>query len=63
MKMTAWMKPFRPRRAWGMCICMCANIEEAVGFYHGVIGFDVMGVAKPSAWRSSRRAVITTTWV
>ena len=23
------------------------NIEEAVDFYHGVIGFDVMGVAKP----------------
>jgi catechol 2,3-dioxygenase len=22
------------------------NIEEAVGFYHGVIGFDLMGVAK-----------------
>ena len=22
------------------------NIDEAVGFYHGVIGFDVMGVAK-----------------
>jgi len=23
------------------------NVDEAVDFYHGVIGFDVMGVAKP----------------
>ena len=23
------------------------NIEEAVDFYHGVIGFDIMGVARP----------------
>jgi catechol 2,3-dioxygenase len=23
------------------------NIEEAVDFYHGIIGFDVMGIAKP----------------
>jgi len=22
------------------------NVDEAVGFYHGIIGFDVMGVAK-----------------
>ena len=23
------------------------NVDEAVDFYHGLIGFDVMGVAKP----------------
>ena len=38
--------PVPPETRMGHIHLHVRNIEEAVGFYHGVIGFDVMGVAK-----------------
>lgn len=38
--------PIPPETRMGHIHLHVRNIEEAVDFYHGVIGFDVMGVAK-----------------
>jgi catechol 2,3-dioxygenase len=39
--------PMPPETRVGHVHLHVRNIEEAVDFYHGVLGFDVMGVAKP----------------
>jgi catechol 2,3-dioxygenase len=39
--------PMRPETRVGHVHLHVRNIEEAVDFYHRVIGFDVMGIAKP----------------
>jgi len=38
--------PIPPQTRIGHVHLHIRNVEEAVGFYHGIIGFDVMGVAK-----------------
>jgi catechol 2,3-dioxygenase len=39
-------QPIPPETRMGHVHLHVRNIEEAVDFYHGIIGFDVMGVAK-----------------
>ena len=39
--------PVPPETRMGHIHLHVRNIEEAVDFYHGVLGFDVMGIAKP----------------
>ena len=34
------------------------DVDEALDFYHGLLGFDIMGDAKTSAWDLSRQAAI-----
>lgn len=38
--------PLPPETRMGHVHLHVRNVDEAVGFYHGVLGFDVMGVAK-----------------
>ena len=38
--------PIHPETRMGHIHLHVRNIEEAVDFYHGILGFDVMGVAK-----------------
>src|SRR5215207_205900 len=39
--------PVPPETRMGHVHLHVRNVEEAVDFYHGVIGFDVMGIARP----------------
>ena len=39
-------QPIPPETRVGHVHLHVRNIEEAVDFYHGIIGFDVMGIAK-----------------
>jgi catechol 2,3-dioxygenase len=45
-KMTVWMPPVPPETKIGHVHLHVRDIDEAVDFYHGVIGFDVMGISK-----------------
>jgi catechol 2,3-dioxygenase len=57
--MTA-MKPIHPQTRIGHVHLKVANLDRALHFYHGVLGFTItqrMGIRPPS----SRRAGITTT--
>ncbi len=42
--MIVWMYPSPAKRDSATSICTCAMCTEAVDFYHGVLGFDVMGL-------------------
>ncbi len=47
MKDDRWDAPVPSETRIGHVHLHVGNLEEAVAFYHDVIGFDVMGVAKP----------------